>query len=316
MNSLKSINNTYLFRLYDKSIKLNETIVKLMHESEILGDEELSDYIKTIDKRYMFPLKNQTINDYKAGSMKLIYNNKNYKLPNTIPCFLVNNGKGINCVVNLSNYISINKKNNYYNIDTKILYGLMESGTILSTCYSKYKIMKNKTKMISLGSYIYATLFTRVMNRLFTLSITPAKTDIIMFLSGLFFLNNLLGRDEESSFDLNSRYAMSNCKSSSQLLLEDSIREFDFQKDFSDLDTFIQALARNIAGLEDLTTKVFTEQYISTYGPNMMMGLEFLPTFIHNLGYVQIGCFLNNQNVMENCVGKEIKEFMSEFSTL
>lgn len=315
MNSLRSINGTYIFKLYDKTLNLNETIIKLATESKILGDEEIGEYITSFDRRYFFPLKNKTIDDYRNHRVLPIYNDKNYRLPNTIPCFLIKGKQGITCIVNTTNYMTVNR-NGLYTIDAKMLYSLMQGGTIMATCYQKYLAMKNKVSIIRYGSYIYSLLFSKVMNKLFSLNITPAKTDIVIYLSGLFFIHNLLGRDEESLEELNSKYAMENCKDASTMVIDDVVRNIDPKKDFENFDTFIRSMARNVPGLEDLNTRAFTDQYVSAYGPNMLLSLEFLPTFLFNMGAVTVGAFLNNQNVIENVATREIQKLMAEFSTL
>ena len=315
MKTLRSINDTYLFKLYDKTLNLNGTMLKLMQESEVLSDTQLAEYISSYDRRYNFPLKNKTLQDYRSGRVKVIYNNKNYKLPNTIPCFLVNNHGSITCIVNVSNYMTVNR-NGIYNIEPKYLYSLMQGGTILATCYEKYSLMRNKASLIKLGSSMYSKLFVKIINKSQSLNITPAKIDIITFLSSMFFITNLLGRDEESLLDINIRYALENCKNSSKMVIEDYMREFDFETDFKSLDVFIKAISEKIPGLEDLTVTAFTENYLTAYGANMLMGLEFLPTFIFNLGAIQTGSYLNNQSAIEKDLGSDIDKFISEFSTL
>lgn len=316
MKSLKPLSSTYLFNLYDKTTHLNDIMLKLIKDSVKLTEEDLIDYIGPFERRYNFPLKNKTIQDFRAGNIVVVYNMKDYKLPNAIPCFLINTGNTVKCIVNVTNYMTKNKKDNSYKIDPKILYSLMQGGTILALCYQKHKIMQNKVNIIKYGSIIYSELFSKMMNKMFTLSINPAKNDIIIFLSSLFFIQNMLGRDSESLEEMNIKYAADNCKGNTRRVLDDYIDKFDFQKDLADFDTFINAMAKNIPGLEDLTTKSFTEQFMLSYGANMLMSLEYLPTFIHNLACVEVGSFLNNQNYIENQTGKFIESFLAELSNL
>lgn len=315
MKSLKSINSTYIFNLYDGTLHLNNTMMKLMTDSKIVGDDEIGEYTSSFEKRYSFPLKNKVMEDYRTGRIKLIYNDKDYRLPNTIPCFLVNSTNGINCIVNISNYCRVTKSG-VYNIDGKVLFSLMQAGDIMATTYQRFALIKNKSNLIRLGSRMYSKLFAKVMNKMFSLNVTPAKNDIITFLAGMFFIQNIMGRDEESLLDINKRYALENCKNSSMLVLEDTARLFDFSKDLADLDTFIKAIADKVPGLEDLTTRAFTEQFVTSYGPNMLLSLEYLPTFISNLGCVTVGSYLNNQASIENLLGRDIDLFIKEFSTI
>lgn len=315
MKNLKSINDTHLYKTYNQTLDLNGKVMSIVREGKILNEEDLAEYITAIDRRYNFPLKHKVVDDFRSGRVTVAFLNKLPKLPNTIPCFLVNTGKSIRCVVNVSNYATINKQG-IIDIDTKILYSLLQGGTILATCYQKYPALKNKVNIIKYGTDIYAKLFSKVINKMLSLNITPAKNDVIVFLSGMFFIQSVLGRDEESLEEINMRYALENCKVTSKLVVDDIISKFNFQKDLKDLDTFIKAMAEKVPGFESLNTAAFTNQYIQSYGPNMLMALEYLPSFIHNMGCVMVGSYLNNQNVIENAARKEIGALMSEFATL
>lgn len=317
MKTLRSMTNTYIYKIYDKSLNLNDTILKIMDNGTVLDwNTDLNEYINIFDRRYMFPLKNKTINDVKNSRVLPIFcKNSTIKLPNTIPFFLVNTGKGINAIANLSNFTTVDRSESY-NIDPKILYSLLQGASISATCYQKYSSLKNKANILKIGSYVYATLFTKTINKMYSLNITPAKTDMMMFLSSMFFLTNVIGRDEDSYEDTNIKFSLEHCKAASKLLIDDIIRKFDFKKDCTSLETFINAIASNISGLESITARGFSEQYISMYGPNMILSIECLPIFIWNLGCVQVGSYLNNQNSIENIVGKEIDKFIAEFATL
>ena len=57
MKTLKPLNATYIYNLYDSTIGLTNIIMKLVTESTILEESDLEEYIKAFDKRYDFPLK-------------------------------------------------------------------------------------------------------------------------------------------------------------------------------------------------------------------------------------------------------------------
>ena len=316
MKNLKSLSATFLYKMYNSTLNLNNTILKISSsDSEVLTEDDLKFYIADFERRYNFPLKNKVLEDFKNGRVKLLYNEKNYKLPSTIPAYLINNGKAIICCVNLSNFMRKNK-NGEYIIDTKILYSYMQMGTILCMCYSKYAYMKNKVNIIKLGSYMYAKMFTKVMNKMFTLSITPAKSDTINYLASMFFITNLLGRDEYSIEEMNKKYALDNCTKMNQLVIDDYVSAFTIN-DYENLDTFLKAISENIPGFEDLNTRSFVDNYLMNYGPSMLFGIEYLPYFLGNLAYVQVGPMLNEQNKIENLLGtKDMNDLLKTLSTL
>lgn len=312
---MSSLSSTYLFKLYDETIGLQQKMIELSRGSDMLGDDDISEHLSAIERRYSFPLKNKVIEDYKSNRVVLLYNQKDVRLPNTIPCFLLNNGKNIMCCVNMSNFGNKNRQG-VLTLDTKVLYTYMQAGTILASCYQNYNALSSRANVIKLGADIYSKLFTKVVNKMFTLNVTPAKLDVIIFLSGWFFIHRLLGRDGETMEEMNKKYALENCKSGSKLVVESYIEKFVPEEDFVDIDTFMKALSRNVPGLEDITTRSFVDQYIMNYGPAMMLSLEFLPTLLFNLGSISVGAFLNNQHVLEKLVGVEGESLLKELVNL
>lgn len=312
--SLKSLSATYLFNMFDKTVNLSATTVKLTKEGKVLTVDDMKLYLAEFERRYAFPLKNKTLLDFKEGRVLLVYNDKNYRLPATVPAFLVNTGQQIVCCVNISNDTRINK-NGEYMIDTKLLYSLMQMGTIVALCYSKFSYMKNKVGIIKFGSRMYAKLFQKVMNKMFTLSISPAKSDTITFVASMFFITNMLGRDEESVEEMNKKYSLDNCSKVNQLVIDDYGSGFTLA-DYKNFDTFIEAIRRNIPGMEDLTVRGFIDNYMTQYGPTMLLGLEYLPFFFGNLGYVTVGAMINKQSTIENVLGKDITDLMTELNNI
>lgn len=312
--NLNSLSGTYLYNMYNQNLNFNDLIVKLTKEGVVLTEEDLKLYLTEFDRRYSFPLKNRVIADFKEGRVKLIYNDKNYRLPATIPCYLMNAGNAIVCCVNISNETRINK-NGEYMIDPKILYSYMQMGTITALCFSKYSFLKNKVNVIKTGSRMYAKLFQKVMNKMFTLSISPAKSDTITFLASMFFITNMLGRDEESLEEMNKKYALDNCSKINQLVIDDYSNGFDIP-DYKNFETFIEAIRKNVPGMEELTVRSFIDNYMSQFGPNMLLGLEYLPFFLGNMGYVTVGAMLNNQTALENNLGRDIDIMLAELNTL
>lgn len=307
----KNITDTYLFKEYDKSIKLTNTILKLTTTGEVLTEDDLKENISEIERRYYFTSKNTVITDFKTGRIRLLYN-PGVRFPNTMPAFLINTGKHINCIVNVSNVMHKNKEG-FYNVETRTLFNLMQSGSILVKCYTD-KGISSKSQLIKLGSSMYSKLFAKILNKMYSINISPERQDIIIYMSSLFFIRNLLGRTSDGLKELNKKYALENCKTSSRLIVNDALYKFN-DDDFKSLDTFIKALARNVSGLEDLTTRAFVDNYILSYGPTMIFSLEYLPIFLYNIFSVVVGAFINNQNALETTLGREIDQLYNFFFT-
>lgn len=317
-DKLKSLSDTYIFKTYDKVIKLQETMVRITTEGELVDDSrpEIKDKIGEIDRRYHYSSKNFVLNCYRQGKIKLVINKKNYRLPTTIPCYLVNAGNSIVCIVNISNHAVIGKDGDI-KIETKNLFYLMQCGATLISCYENYRALSMRTDIQTVSSSMYSKLVTKVLNRMFSISINKERQDIITYLTSYFFLYNVMGRTNPSQQEMNKKFAIGNCKSSGVLLVNDIDRLIKPEEHFKDLDTFMTFLKDNVTGLKELTTRSFIDNYVNSYGPTMMLGLEFLPTFYDNLFAVMIGSFTNIQNVIENTLDSDIdKLYKTFFSTI
>lgn len=307
---IKSLGSTFIYQEYNRTLNLDGTVIRMVTEGKILSPDNLSEQIMEMDKRYHFMGKDVVINDCKNGKFKLLYNNKNYRLPNTIPAFLINTGSGISCVVNISNHAK-EKQDGTYVIDTKTLYTLMQAGSILVKCVETNKKLTYVADMAKFGSACYSKMFVKVLNKMFSININPQKHDIMVFLSSMFFLVNVLGRNDISDV-MNNNYALANCKDINKLVIDDAIRNFD-NDDFKNIDTFIKAIAEKVPGLSDLTTRGFMDAYMTNFGPTTLLGLEYLPIFLYNIFAIIVGAFINNQHALESLLGKDIDSLAKTF---
>ena len=105
--------------------------------------------------------------------------------------------------------------------------------------------------------------------------------------------------DLSEEMNINKKYALDNCTKMNQLVINDYVSSFDIP-DFKNLDTFLNAIKEKIPGMEDLNTRAFVDNYLMNYGPSMLFGIEYLPYFIGNLSYVEVGAMLNEQIKIEN----------------
>lgn len=313
-DKLKSISDTYIFKFYDKTIHLQQTMVRITTEGQLVDASrpEIKDMIGEIERRYHYSSKNYILNCFRQGKIKLVINKKDYRLPTTIPCFLVNAGNSIVCIVNISNHSTIGKEGDI-KIDTKTLFYLMQCGATLISCYENYRAISMRTDIQTVSSAMYSKLMTKVLNRMFSISINKERLDIITYLSSYFFLYNVMGRTNPSQQEMNKKFAIGNCKSSGVLLVNDIDRLIKPEEHFKDLDTFMKFMKENVTGLKELSTRSFVDNYIKSYGPTMMLALEFLPTFYDNLFAVMIGSFTNVQNVIENTLDKDIDKLYKTF---
>lgn len=312
---LKPLSSTYLFKSYDSTIHLQRKMIETLKGATVVKDDQIEDYLKSIERRYMDAMKNKVFEDYRNGTFKLIYNESDVRLPNSIPAFLINQ-QGVRCFVPITNHMKLDRNDRKtITIDPKVLYTLMSAGTFTALCYKQFNTIKNKTVIIKKGSAIYSELLTKVINKLLTLNINEAKVDLVTFMTSLFFIHNMLGRDEENYEEINERYAMENCTGAGRNLIEEIMCRYDCKKNMADFNSFINSLA-TIPGLEKLNTPLIISEYVLAYGSAMLMSLEYLPILMVNLQSVSIGAFLNSQLVLEKRTQGNLSPLIKEFSNL
>lgn len=311
-NKLKPIASTYIFRKYDKTLDLQKKMMRLALEGEEIQTSDIQRQLSDIERIYYYASKSHVMHDISARKVLPVYSQKDFVVPMTIPSFLFNKNGKVHVITNLSNHMTKNREG-VYNIDTKMLFTLLQSGTVTARCYEKYPKLKMNSTIIKSGTTIYSKLFTKTLNKMFSLNTVPDKLEIAYFLSGLFFLVNVLGLDFES--ESTPRYALSACKNPNAVPIQITLSKFKAE-DFADLDKFIQALGRNLPIFEKITTRSFLDNYIQMYTPNMMLSLEYLPIFFHNVFAVLVGAYINNQFAIEQTCGKDIDVLYKAFFSI
>lgn len=311
INRTKFLKETYVYNFYAKQIKLDEKILNLQRHGKHLTVNDLPRQFSDIEKLYYFPSKNIILNDLSMGKVTPLYL-KGANAPTTIPAFLMKGENGRATVaINISNQTTEDREGNL-NIDTKQLYANLQAGSIMAIYYEKYKKMRVSTQILKSGVAVYSKLFVKVLNKLYALNTIPDKMEQANFLSGLFFLVNVLGLEIT---DTTITYALHACKSPNvvpaKMLLAKTTPE-----DFKDLDAFITALPKIMPLFKGLTTKVFLENYIQAYSPVMLLSLEYMPTFMYNISSVAVGAYMNNQFSIEQTCGKDLDVLFKAYFSL
>lgn len=306
----KTLNDTFIFNHYDKNLKSN--IIKFIDSADEVSYDEISDYIYEIDKRFTFSLKPQILADLKAGKVTPIYNNSaSLRIPSSIPSILtIKNGK-IRCFVNLNNYATKDREGKIV-IDTNKLFVLLQSGEVYALTYQYFPSIQRDSGIINYGSEIYSKLFTNILNKKFAINLDENKHSQVIFLASKFFLLNLLGKEPSEEVD---NYALKNCRVNSPYVIN-AVNKSITIKEYNGLETFIEALSKNIKGLEKLTVRGYLDNFVNAYGPSTLLSLEFLPFFFNTVFSVIIGAFVNQQYVLENLFGNTADKLYNRFTNI
>lgn len=312
--SLKSLESAFIYKNLNKSNAVSSNIMKLMTDGVLLTKKEVEEAIMVIDKNFKFPLKFKVLDAFEDGTIKLMFG-MNSKLPSCLPFFLTKtNGGRVVAIVSVDIYGSYDDETHNVKIDPKKLYCMMESAYIAIKAYEHQIELKNKPILLSVGSNIYSLMFTRVLNKKYSLNIDKSKMHKVIMLSSLFYMVNILGAPlNETTFN----YALKNCPNGNVYTLKQTANLFD-EDDFSDFETFIKALTRPVVGLnlKDLTVRNYLEAFIGMYESTALLALESFPYFIYNIMSVTNGAYINNQYIMEDIVSNGGSKIYNELLKL
>ena len=154
------------------------------------------------------------------------------------------------------------------------------------------------------GTTAFSALFTHIIDYMYKISLLESKRDNCIYLSSMYFLVNIMGRDSE----LDSTKAIAKRISNiSDRQIE--ILEMGMDSDiFNNIKTFIDQISK-ILKLENLSIDMFIEKWIYLYGTGTHFATEYFPEFSAMLTDTYVGCYINNQKTIEKITNKNMVEF-------
>ena len=299
--ALRSLNSTFIYNHLNKSNGLTNNIANLLSNGKVITTKELEEPLMIIMKNFKFPLKFKVMDAVNDGTIEMRYAIGS-KLPTALPFFLVNDKeKGVISVVSIDIYGSYDEETNSVRIDPKKLYCMLESAYLARLVFMKQKQLVTRSVILSGGSQIYSAMFTKVLNKKYSLNIDKSKMHKVLFLSSKFYLINILGLTDS---DLVLNYSLKNCPNGNIYSLQE-INDMTPISAFDNLETFIHYLKSpelNL-GFKDLTVRGYLEAFINMYEASNLLSLECFPYFLYNVISVTNGGYINNQYILEGIVG-------------
>ena len=206
--ALKSLNSTFIYNHLNRSNGITTNIASLMSNGKVITTKELEEPLMIIMKNFKFPLKFKVMNAIEDGTIEMRFG-VGSKLPTSLPFFLVSDKeKEIISVVAIDIYGSYDEDTNSVRIDPKKLYCILEAAYLARLVYLNQKQLVTRSVILSGGSEIYSAMFTKVLNKKYSLNIDKTKLHKVIFLASKFYMINILGLIDS---DLVFNYAIKNC---------------------------------------------------------------------------------------------------------
>ena len=302
--ALRSLEDTFIYTHLNRSNGLTQNIGALLTRAPVITEENLREAFATIQSSYKFPLKNKVLDAYKNGLIVLKFSGNTTRLPTCLPFILTKSSSNqIVGIIDVAIYGRMDEDTGNVSIDPKKLYIMMEGAMLARTLYIYSKYLNTRTALINNSTAIYSAMFTKVLNKMFSLNIHKDRLHAILFLSSKFMLVNILGMDPTKT-DLIYNYSIRNCTSPNHAFIETIDSTFPTEA-YTSIDTFITELAKPQyrLGLQKLNVRTYMEAFINMYDSATLLALESYPYFVYNVLGVTSGAYINNQYTLEDVVG-------------
>lgn len=202
------------------------------------------------------------------------------------------------------------RKDNYFycnNIGFFITYLL---NALVYLLYNKEpgKILNSSNISIA-GAECYTAMSNYIIDYLRIIGFAANKPKI-SYLTALFFLNNMMGK-EIDSYTKNIAAKIAGLSSS-------EIRPFDLyykEEDFKNIHTFISMIATNFK-LKDFNSEVFVNKWMYLFGTGTYYGTELFTSFACLITSAYSGSYVVNQKQVERCCGTSMVKFTNEIIKL
>ena len=208
------------------------------------------------------------------------------------------NTKDKKTFIDLTGIVTFN--NGYFNcreVDKLCAY-LLSALTNL-VYYAEPTRLTNNGVIINTSTVCYVKLFTGIFDYLRIINYSDSK-EKISYIVAVYYLYTMLGKDINAA------------RSAAASIVNVPVREssaydiyYDYEKDFDDIDIFINSLAETFK-LKGLTTDVFLDRWIYLYGKGTMYGCELLPSFLSMITNAYSGSYINNQKKIETSCGRDM----------
>lgn len=156
------------------------------------------------------------------------------------------------------------------------------------------------------GGLAFTRCFSYVIDRMYKISVIRQLKQKIEYLIALYYQINILGKDPDKNYDSIKANAIriSDIESRDAQMVDIMIED----KDFLNLDTFVNALGR-VFSLKDIKTSTVVNMWMQAFGTGTVFAMEYFPAFSAMMTNTYVGGYLDQQMTIEKVAGPAMVEF-------
>lgn len=207
--------------------------------------------------------------------------------------------------IDCSNIIKKNAESGRYEctaIDIFISY--LVSAMHIKIYYMDETRLTSNAKIMSVGAAGFAALFTHVVDYVCKISAMPSAKNKCMYMTALYYLSNLLGKDHTSEGCRKIAKKISGLSDRDAGIVDIQLKS----ESMLNIKYFVESLA-GILHLNKLTLDVIVERWMTIYGTGTIFAIEFFPAFASMITDAYVGAYINNQKTIEKIAATNMTEF-------
>lgn len=295
----QKVTDSYLIKRMNENAAITTRILQAIKSSTTLTEKDIEEQLIQIRRTRISPIAEHVIAAFEEGSIVLLYS-KTVKVIQSIPFIVADAGGKNKAYVFTSSYgtYAVPKRSAasdaVFNIGMKDLYALMEGAYMALQYYKNPQVFSRNLGLMKICSSVYTTMFLRILNKEFALSMNPLEYDQVNYCVSRFFLEHLW---EINSSEMAHSYAFGNIVNANRMDYMQLRDEWE-AAEISDLETLIDFLRERFPRLRTLTIRFFTEYYMNMYRATVVLGLDVLPYFLFAVSSCMLGSFIANQPVI------------------
>lgn len=312
--TLKSYGDSYLYSKYPMYNK--QLLDAIMHDPMI---EKKTDMFEDI----IHDIKRTRVSDSLVRILKspnTILLDCEKPLPKSFKVFCAKDfrmkDKPIRIFIDCSGVISKSKNSAAYMVDEmKLVSYLINAGMTMVYHRKVDSITRNSGLVYSIAS-CFARSFTFIIDYLVKVSIQESSKAKVLYLSAIYFLQNILGFDEDRAMPIAKKIAEISEREAQMLnlMMERACKVKGVPASeinpYEDIKTFVNAL-RDVMHFNKhtVTLDVVVERWMNQYGVSTIFGMEYFPAFSAMMTDCYTGAYLNNQRSIENVCKVDMIEY-------
>lgn len=308
-----SLEDSFIFGMFNKNNTATTQMVSFIKSAVLLDKSYIEEQYIQMKRTRLSPLVEKVLAAFDRGDIQLMYS-KTAKIPVSIPFIVRRDDNRIVATIFISNFTALSKDGESITIPMKNLYVLMESAYIALYIQTNPGMIQRNTALMKVCNSVYTSMFMRILNKDYSLSLDKNLFDDVSFIVSRFFLEKMW---EIQNKDIIYNYAASTCLSPNYTELtriSDSYDEAEI-KDISDLLLFIKTLSPR---MESISVRFFIERYMNTYQGGAIMAIDYLPYLFFVIINILLGASLMKQmaliEIVKNTKGMNL--FYAELSKI